>query len=144
MVVEGRKIELWRQNDMILEAEMNGNLFNIREENLDIALAKIAAAPTLTMMLDHWHASLGHAAPTAMRRADPYAVCHLIPTPSTSFHCEACSFAKSTPEVPASIIHRATRLQERIHTDPSGRFSQHSLGGSEYDISFTNDYTRYT
>ena len=144
MVAEGRKIELWRQNDMILEAEMNGNLFHIREKNVDIALATTATAPTSTMTFDHWHAALGHAAPTAMRRTDLYADGHLIPTPSTSFHCEACTLAKSTHKVPASITHRATRPLELIHTDLSGSLSQRSLGGSEYYISFIEDYTRYT
>ena len=38
MVAEGRKIRLWKENEMILEAEMNGNLFYIREKIIDIAL----------------------------------------------------------------------------------------------------------
>ena len=171
MVAEGRKIGLWKENEMILEAEMNGNLFYIREKIIDIALTTSSSistpsppsappiTPTIartavpfaatssssTSTFDHWHTALGHAAPTSMRQT-LYSDGHLIPklSSSTSFHCEACALSKSKHRVPAPSHRRAERPLELIHSDLSGRFSQPSLGGSQYYISFTDDFTRFT
>ncbi len=58
--------------------------------------------------------------------------------------CEACILGKmQRKSLPKQSEHRATRPYEVIHTDVCGPMQVKSKGGSEYLLTFTDDYSRY-
>lgn len=85
-----------------------------------------------------WHRALGHPASID---------CSLYPNDINiikpkDFFCEACVLGKSIHHTPKPSKDRSTRAFQLIHSDLSGQMAVKSYGGSEYYISFIDDFTR--
>ena len=102
----------------------------------DMTTKDVAMAASFT----EFHASIGHATTKREHYADP----ENVPVKPSSFHCTICAKAKSSHSKPASTEKRASEPFALIHSDLSSKFSTPSLGGSNYYVSFIDDYTRMT
>ena len=66
---------------------------------------------------------------------------------STTKHlvrCKGCVYGKASRAlIPKSPGERAKGILDLVHTDVCGPFTEESLGGSLYFVSFVDDYSRY-
>lgn len=89
-----------------------------------------------------FHCAIGHFNVKPTRLYTPEDV-ELIPNKPANFQCEQCDMSKSVHHKPHSIASRNVKPFDCIHSDLSGKFSQRSLGGSWYYISFIDEATRF-
>ena len=57
--------------------------------------------------------------------------------------CEACRLAKSTKIITKVSPTRATFPFERVHVDTCGKITVEGIGGKQYYVIFTDDFSRY-
>jgi len=92
-----------------------------------------------------WHQRLAHLGPAATKGLMKW--CSGMPARLTGeYNCVDCLYGKQTrkPFTPLPITSRSSRPLKLIHSDLSGRIPTSSLAGSEYDIIFIDDFTRFT
>jgi hypothetical protein len=102
------------------------------------------SATTSTDLTHLWHCRLGHLNYPQLSDLSSKQLATGIPRLEINKKtCSICVQAKHprTP-TPITATHRATRPLELIHTDLCGPLSITSLGGSNYFITFTDDYSR--
>ena len=62
-----------------------------------------------------------------------------------SYHCAGCIFGKSHRHpFPKRSTRRASKLLELVHSDVLGPLEVKSIGGSQYFITFIDDYSNWT
>jgi len=93
-----------------------------------------------------WHKRLGHLSYNNMKiLANKIENPQAISFPEINNDlCSTCQLGKSTRNISTEQSKRATYPLEIIHSDLSGKFSKTSLGGSNYYVTFIDDYSRYT
>ena len=127
---------------VVATGKRKGGMYLLDVEKSDIA--KISAIGRRSRTLLDWHRSLGHLNFTdLLRLSDKLG----IKKPHDTPECKTCSLAKiarkphkkdkSKPKI------ESTELLERIHTDLSGKIRTHAVGGYQYFLTFTDDYSRY-
>jgi transposase InsO family protein len=102
----------------------------------------IAAAAKFTTYAE-FHDAIGHSNILNPQRL--YKDAKLVPPRPSDFHCEACALSKSKQSKPSSLPTRpSTKPFDLIHSDLSGKWDRKSIGGSQYFVSFIDDYTRFS
>ncbi|KAI1001629.1 hypothetical protein K3495_g6574 [Podosphaera aphanis] len=90
-----------------------------------------------------FHEALGHPSPSIIKNPTKiFNTDSKIPSLPPNFHCSSCEVSKSKHFVPKPIGEKSTQPFELIHTDLSGKFSNPSMGGKFYYISFIDSFTR--
>ena len=121
--------------------DKNG-LYRFVVENCSLPLYAIHFPSTATL----WHRRLGYLNHHSLRFMSVKQLATGIPLiPTCSDICNCCMIGKQSRERRVKQSeHRAGKSLELIHSDLCGIIKPQSLGGAQYFISFTDDYSRYT
>lgn len=95
--------------------------------------------------LHEWHKRLGHVSKQTLQKTiDSQAVTGVNPADKNTFFCETCQFGKAH-RLKFNKTHTDQNWKpgEYIHSDVCGPFSETSIGGSRYYVSFINDASNY-
>lgn len=94
-----------------------------------------------------WHARLGHANKTKLLKMAALD-CYREPLPNCFKDlplCDSCVVAKQKElPFPSQVAHRTSNVLDLVHIDISGKIHVSSLGGSNYYLTLTDDYSRYS
>jgi transposase InsO family protein len=93
-----------------------------------------------------WHRTMGHLNfPYLAQLSRKNTGIPLLPVPSSQQHCTSCHQGKNArTKFPKVATTHATRILDLVHSDLCGPLPVHSIGGSEYFITFTDDFSRKT
>jgi transposase InsO family protein len=91
-----------------------------------------------------WHCRMGHLSFPYLAQLNGRDVgLPLIPTPSNQKHCSSCQQGKNARmKFPKIATARAAGILDLIHLDLCGPLLVHSLGGSKYFVTSTDDFSR--
>jgi len=110
----------------------------------------VAAAATgiKRITLHELHNRLGHIAPQALKDLIRHGIVDgvVLTDDSADFECKPCILAKSAKKSVPNVREgeRAMEFAEEIHSDLWGPAQTATLGGRQYYISFTDDWSRWT
>jgi transposase InsO family protein len=93
-----------------------------------------------------WHRRMGHLSfPYLAQLSRRDVGLPLIPAPSNQKHCSSCQQGKNArTKFPKTATARAAGILDLVHSDLCGLLPVHSLGGSKYFVTFTDDFSRKT
>lgn len=134
---DGEAKILEKNGVVILTAKREGRLYVVKEKQ---DFAHIARSKNDEL----WHRRLGHPNYSLIKG------CYSNEDESGSEdppdeRCSVCIQGKmKRKKFPKSTNTRAKEVLEIIHTDVVGKITPTSLGGANYFVSFTDDYSRYT
>jgi hypothetical protein len=106
-------------------------------------ICAVASAPVAHL----WHGRLGHLNMHNLHAMGAHNLATGVPLISSRHDlCDSCSAGKQArePAPKAATRPRASRALQLVHSDLCGKIKPTSLGGSEYFITFTDDFSRYT
>ena len=140
---EGNVCRISRNSKLLAVGEMQGKLYILKtvpDEHLNIA------KDNTDMQL--WHCRFGH---LGMDNVSKLVKSKMVKGMDCNVKaerksvCEPCVMGKQhrTP-YPKGVSTRATEVFEVVHSDVCGPMSVNSLGGSQYFVTFIDDYSRYT
>ena len=93
---------------------------------------------------EEFHSAFGHSHVSKTIANRLYKDPQVIPSRPPNFHCQTCNkLSKVRASIPTAIQPGSTAPFQLVHSRLSGPFSQKSLNGSYYYITFIDDYTRY-
>lgn len=128
---------LSKSETVVLEAKRRGRLY-IVEEN------QPAAYITKTATNELWHRRLGHPCQNAMKNIEHSSSEEESPIVSNK-PCSICIQGKmKRKRFPKCSNTQAKDVLEVIHSDVVGKITPPSLGGSNYFVVFTDDFSRHT
>lgn len=125
--------QIFHQNTLLTTARTHDSLLVLQTQSAYAGVSK--SIPALT-----WHKRLGHLNHDYMNKR----WMKTIVGPTEEFSCEGCLKNKSTRSISRIPMTKAKRPLERIHSDLAGPITPTSLGGSNYVITFTDDYSRFS
>lgn len=134
---EGEAKIINKDGETVLTAKRRGRLYMIEESQPTAYLTKAENE-------ELWHRRLGHPHKTGVKSFDS-SVDNQKTNPSTNSPCSVCIQGKMKKRsFPKASSTRAEQVLEIIHSDVVGKISPPSLGGSNYFVVFTDDFSHYT
>lgn len=126
-----------KNGETVLTARRRGRLYIIEE-------SRPSALLTRAENEEMWHRRLGHPHNSGIKGIDS-TVNNQKTNLSTNSPCSVCIQGKMKKQsFPKTSNTRAEQVLEIIHSDVVGKISPPSLGGSNYFVVFTDDFSRYT
>lgn len=124
-------------------------LYRVVHESVDPSAGDSVNAATTHLTPMAFHRRMGHIAPAVAKRLvkDGFVTGISLDTSSGEpTFCESCTYAKSRRQaIPKTRQgERATAFGQEIHSDVWGKAPVESIGGRQYYVSFTDDYSRLT
>ncbi|KAL2395076.1 Retrovirus-related Pol polyprotein from transposon TNT 1-94 [Exophiala dermatitidis] len=131
-------------NDVFVNSEDGECVLWARRRHSTLEIQTDEAAAANFASYDEFHHAIGHSHINHATAVRLYEDGHLVPKQPQNYHCEPCSLAKSVHHRPKPLQQsRSDAAFDLIHSDVSGKFSQKSMGGSRYFITFIDGYSRY-
>lgn len=126
------------QNDeVILKARRKGRLYMVVEDQPVAYLTKTTD--------DLWHSRLGHPCQSASKNLESTNNSKQEPHSMPKKTCTVCIKGKmKRKKFPKFSNTRSKEVLEVIHSDVVGKISPPSLGGSNYFVVFTDDFSRHS
>lgn len=127
-----------KNDETVFIAKRKGRLYVVEEQQPTAYVARTASE-------ELWHRRLGHPSYNALKGLNED-ICHgeeLIPKQENL--CSVCIQGKMNKlKFPKTDHIRSQDVLDVIHSDVVGRITPSSLGGSNYFVTFTDEYSHYT
>jgi hypothetical protein len=140
-------------NIAVAQVSCSMGLYYLRAKYDDEHTAFAVKASTLPLPLAVWHAHMGHAANSTLRKAEKVVIGLILDNDGLDestrqgdhINCPSCLMGKQKRfPFPSHARHRATHCAELIHTDVWGPVDIATPSGETYFVAFTDDFSRYS
>ena len=143
-VFENKTCVIKDKHTILATGTLKNGLYKLDVERIDTRHVKALAARTLRSL----HEQLAHVSPGVISKMKQLG---LIDAPFLEekdvkdFFCQGCMTGKGHRDpFPKKSSSKSTKLLELIHSDVSGPMETPSFGGSNYFVTFIDDYSRWT
>jgi len=110
---------------------------------ISIEAARAASSAPMPTSFELWHRRLGHLGRDNMKLL--FKLTKDAPNIEKEDNfCEPCILGKNTRTISRQTAERSSQPLQLVHSDLSGKFTTPSIGGSNYYITFVDDYSRFT
>ena len=139
---EGKKLLIELQGAIVGEASRLGRSYALNSPEGGTSTVETSLKATDEESSVIWHRRFGHLSGQSLQHL--HTVTTGLSKPITAFKdpCEACILTKKVRVINRNTPERATEPLQRIHTDFWGLYSEPTLKGESYILTFTDDYTR--
>ncbi|MBW0541438.1 hypothetical protein O181_081153, partial [Austropuccinia psidii MF-1] len=120
-----------KHNSILMNGKVSNNLFVL---DMKICLPKSKAA-SMIKTPDLLHKRTGHPGNEILKR--------MYPGVKIPEFCEACALSKSKQLPYKGTLRRAITPGHTVHSDLSGKISPPSIGGGNYYLKLTDDFSRF-
>lgn len=127
-----------KNNEVIMKAYKNGNLYEIKINVTQNAEANVAESSTL------WHSRMGHVSDSCLQELVRHNMAVGINNFSPVGTCDTCIQGKKSRNSFSGSRPKTNRVLERIHSDICGPFETQTWDGYRYFASFIDDYSHFS
>ncbi|KAK8934286.1 hypothetical protein KSP39_PZI015019 [Platanthera zijinensis] len=124
---------------VFMRGERHHNLYYLQGKTVTGSTAVVEDSTDATTL---WHMRLAHAGEPSLLALHNMGLIKGSNTCKIGF-CEHCVFGKKTRVSFGTAIHSTKGILDYVHTDVWGPTKTTSLGGSQYFVSFIDDFSRY-